>query len=138
MALMFANLDRTCKPCDDFHQFAVGGWLKNNPIPAQYPVWGSFHHAGGQESRGIASILESAAAKQLCHRWFERAENRRFLRKLCMDTKEIDAQGIKPIGAELAASKPFVIPAACLIRAAFANARCRCAVHFRLRSGFQG
>src|SRR5712672_3551376 len=37
-----ANLDRTCKPCDDFHQFAVGGWLKNNPIPAQYPVWGSF------------------------------------------------------------------------------------------------
>ena len=25
-----ANLDRTCKPCEDFYQFAVGGWLKSN------------------------------------------------------------------------------------------------------------
>lgn len=28
-----ANLDKTCKPCDDFFQFAMGGWMKNNPIP---------------------------------------------------------------------------------------------------------
>ena len=28
------NLDKTCKPCDNFYQFAVGGWMKANPIPA--------------------------------------------------------------------------------------------------------
>jgi len=27
-----ANLDKTCKPCDDFYQFAMGGWIKSNPI----------------------------------------------------------------------------------------------------------
>ena len=36
------NLDRTCKPCDNFYQFAMGGWIKNNPIPPEYPSWGTF------------------------------------------------------------------------------------------------
>src|SRR5712672_2276856 len=57
-----ANLDRTCKPCDDFHQFAVGGWLKHNPIPAQSPVWGSFITLEDTNQEALRGILESAAA----------------------------------------------------------------------------
>jgi len=37
-----ANLDKTCKPCDDFYQFAMGGWMKSNPIPPEYSSWGTF------------------------------------------------------------------------------------------------
>src|ERR1700719_3160098 len=37
-----ADLDRSCKPCDDFYQFAVGGLLKANPVLPEYPEWGSF------------------------------------------------------------------------------------------------
>src|SRR5258708_35333196 len=37
-----ANLDKTCKPCDDFYQFAMGGWMKSNPIPPEYSTWGTF------------------------------------------------------------------------------------------------
>src|SRR5947207_7907815 len=37
-----ANLDKTCKPCDDFYQFAMGGWMKSNPVPPEFPTWGSF------------------------------------------------------------------------------------------------
>ena len=36
------NLDRTANACVDFYQFANGGWVKNNPIPAAYSRWGSF------------------------------------------------------------------------------------------------
>jgi len=37
------NLDRSCKgPVDDFYEFAMGGWMKANTIPAEYSTWGSF------------------------------------------------------------------------------------------------
>src|SRR5258708_33888526 len=97
-----ANLDRTCKPCDDFHQFAVGGWLKNNPIPAQYPVWGSFITLADKNQEALRGILESAAANSSATAGSNEQKIGDFYAS-CMDTKEIDAQGLKPIGAELGA-----------------------------------
>lgn len=31
-----SNLDRSVPACTNFFQYAVGGWLKANPIPAAY------------------------------------------------------------------------------------------------------
>src|SRR5262249_48827250 len=56
-----ANLDRSCKPCDDFNQFAMGGWMKNNPIPAEYPNWGSFTMLADRNQTVLRTILEDAA-----------------------------------------------------------------------------
>ena len=37
-----ANLDESVKPGDDFWQYAVGTWLKNNPLDAEHPMNGGF------------------------------------------------------------------------------------------------
>src|SRR5229473_1103765 len=55
-----ANLDKTCKPCDDFYQFAMGGWMKSNPIPPEYSSWGSFTRLGDKNQQNLRQILEAA------------------------------------------------------------------------------
>jgi putative endopeptidase len=55
-----ANLDKTCKPCDDFYRFAMGGWMKNNPIPAEFPTWGSFTVLADRNQASMRGIVEDA------------------------------------------------------------------------------
>jgi len=101
-----ANLDRTCKPCDDFYQFAVGGWLKNNPIPPEFPEWGSFITLADKNEQALHGLLETAAANTSAAPGSNEQKIGDFYAS-CMDTKEIDAQGLKPIGAQLAAIEAF-------------------------------
>ena len=96
-----ANLDRTCKPCDDFYQFAAGGWLKNNPIPPEYSAWGSFITLTEKNQQALRGILEEASAKTS----FEPGSNEQKIGDYyasCMDTSAIEAQGLKPLAPMLA------------------------------------
>src|SRR5947209_3434265 len=96
-----ANLDRTCKPCDDFYQFAVGGWLRNNPIPAEYPMWGSFITLQDKNQQALHGILDTASANSSPASGSNEQKIGDFYAS-CMDTKAIDAEGLKPISNELA------------------------------------
>src|ERR1700731_3695246 len=57
-----ANLDKTCKPCDDFFQFAMGGWMKNNPIPADRASWGTGAELQEKNQAELRQIVESSAS----------------------------------------------------------------------------
>ncbi|MGB2670852.1 MAG: M13 family metallopeptidase [Candidatus Acidiferrum sp.] len=95
-----ANLDKTCKPCDDFYQFAMGGWMKSNPIPPEYSTWGSFSQLLDKNQQNLRQILEAAEKQQPAEGSNEQKIGDFYAS--CMDTEAIEVAGTKPIDAELA------------------------------------
>jgi putative endopeptidase len=90
-----ANLDKTCKPCDDFYTFAMGGWMKNNPIPPEYPTWGSFSVLADKNQQNLRDILEAAEKSDATAGSDEKKIGDFYAS--CMDTSAIEAAGTKPL-----------------------------------------
>jgi putative endopeptidase len=95
-----ANIDRTVDPCDDFYRFANGNWLKNNPIPAEFSMWGSFNELNEKNSLVLKQILESAAADKKA----KNGSNRQKIGDMYamgMDSASIEKLGASPIAGDL-------------------------------------
>jgi putative endopeptidase len=95
-----ANLDKTCKPCDDFYQFAMGGWMKSNPIPPEYSSWGTFTQLADKNQQNLREILDAAVLAKVVAGSNEQKIGDFYAS--CMDTTAIDAAGAKPLEPELA------------------------------------
>ena len=58
-------LDPTVKPCDDFFQYACGGWLARTEIPADRAQWTrSFSEIDARNELVLREILDGIAAKK--------------------------------------------------------------------------
>ncbi len=95
-----ANLDRTCKPCEDFNRFANGGWLASHPIPAAYPRWGRFEELAERNRETLHQILD-ADQKANARRGTSEQKLGDFYAS-CMDEAKIEAEAAKPLQTELA------------------------------------
>jgi putative endopeptidase len=61
VGLETGSLDRTADPCVDFYQFACGGWIQNNPIPADRARWSRGSEVDERNKAAIKTLLEDAA-----------------------------------------------------------------------------
>ncbi|XP_014666380.1 PREDICTED: endothelin-converting enzyme 1-like [Priapulus caudatus] len=51
-------MDWTINPCNDFFQFACGGWIKANPIPEGKSMWGTFGTLWQENQLVLKNVLE--------------------------------------------------------------------------------
>ena len=105
-ALDRANLDTTCVACEDFYNYANGGWLKKNTIPAAYPSYGSFEVLYDKNEAILHGILDTAARdlRGLPDRQPQKGTNAYRVAAYydaCMDTVAIEKLGTTPIDASL-------------------------------------
>ncbi|HEV7373598.1 MAG TPA: M13 family metallopeptidase [Pyrinomonadaceae bacterium] len=96
-----SNLDTTCQPCQDFYQYANGGWLAKNPIPSAYPAWGVGSVLSEQNRDKVHEILEESAKNTGAAKGSSDQKVGDFYAS-CMDEAKINEAGIKPLEPELA------------------------------------
>ncbi len=90
-----ANLDTTATAGDDFYQYACGGWMVNNPLPAAYSRYGSFDVLGEENNKRINGILD-----ELLKGSYEKGtveQKLSDLYKLAMDSVKRDKDGVAPL-----------------------------------------
>lgn len=99
-SLDLASLDRTADPCVDFYKFSCGGWMKNNPIPADQARWDVYAKLANDNQQFLWGLLETDA----------KAANRTPTQQkigdyfaACMDTEAINRRGAAPLKPTLAA-----------------------------------
>jgi putative endopeptidase len=94
-----SDMDRASPPCADFYGYADGGWAKKNPIPPEYPSWGTFNELADRNRDALRRILEKLAASKNPPGSDEQKLGDYYAS--CMDEGAIETAGISPIRAEL-------------------------------------
>ena len=95
-------LDKTVKPGDDFFLYANGNWVKHDVIPADRTYSGvnlELDRENEARLKGLVAELAASPDSKLT------AEGRKLrdLYSAFMDTKQIEANGLKPAQKDLAA-----------------------------------
>jgi putative endopeptidase len=62
--IQMADLNKDVSACDDFYEFANGGWRTKNPIPASMSRWSRRWEAGETTKDKLKEILDEVSAKQ--------------------------------------------------------------------------
>ena len=89
------DLDTSVRPADDFYEYACGGWMKANPLPAAYSRYGSFDRLAEDNNKRINGILKELLEKSYPDGSVEQKLSNLY--KLAMDSARREREGLFPV-----------------------------------------
>jgi endothelin-converting enzyme/putative endopeptidase len=91
-----SDMNQKVAACDDFYDYANGGWRAANPIPASMPRWSRRWEAGETTKDKLREILEGIAASKNSPKGSVEQLTGDFY-SACMDEAQANRLGAKPV-----------------------------------------
>ncbi|MBA3646087.1 MAG: M13 family metallopeptidase [Gemmatimonadaceae bacterium] len=91
-----ANMNTAVSACSDFFEYANGGWIKRNPVPAAFSNWGGFSELSEYNNAALLNILEASARDTNPKRSADLKKLGNYYAS-CMDSAGIERAGATPL-----------------------------------------
>ncbi len=88
-------MDKTADPCVDFYQYSCGGWMKNNPIPADQARWSVYGKLYQDNQQFLWGILDQLSKQTTGRNATQQKIGDHF--GACMDETAVNKLGAKPM-----------------------------------------
>src|ERR1035438_9192558 len=98
--VLASNIDSSINPGQDFFEYANGGWIKKNPIPADESGWGIGNLVQEELYDRLKKINEKAVEENAAHGSISKKISDFW--QSGMDTVSLEKQGLSPLQESLA------------------------------------
>ncbi|NXF61948.1 NEP protein, partial [Ciccaba nigrolineata] len=91
-ARILENMDTTAEPCNDFYQYACGGWLKRNVIPETSSRYSNFDILRDELEVVLKDVLNTPSSNDITA-----VQKAKTLYRSCINETTIDSRGGRPL-----------------------------------------